>query len=394
MVSDTGCAPQLTRATTTPRQKYDAYLADGTIFPDAAQARVVDALDALHARLVARHGRPKPLWQRLKGAWGSTEPPEPGLYLWGDVGRGKTFLADLFYDCLPFDARMRLHFHRFMRGVHADLTRLAGTENPLDTVADSLASRTRVLCFDEFFVSDIGDAMILSELLRGLFERGVTLVATSNVAPEHLYENGLQRRRFLPAIALIQRHTQVLSVDGAVDYRLRVLERAEIYYHREAPTGGTGAISDSVDRGAERALKAAFEALVPDPDGVLADQSLEIEGRSIDCRRCGDDVAWFDFRAICEGPRSQNDYIELARLYHAVLISDVPVFTTRNEDAARRFISLVDEFYDRNVKLMLSAAAPIDSLYQGERLAFEFQRTRSRLLEMQSHDYLARTHRA
>jgi cell division protein ZapE len=235
-----------------------------------------------------------------------------------------------------------------------------------------------VLCFDEFFVSDIGDAMILAELLEGLFARGVALVATSNVVPDRLYENGLQRRRFLPAIELLNRHTLVHNVDGQVDYRLRVLEQAEIYH---AP----------LDRAAQQSLAASFLALsgATEPTPV----TLEIEGRPIHARAAADDVAWFEFRELCEGPRSQNDYIELARLYQAVIISNVPRFTLRSEDAARRFISLVDEFYDRNVKLILSAEAQITELYQGERLRFEFERTESRLLEMQSRDYLSRSHR-
>ncbi len=265
--------------------------------------------------------------------------------------------------------------------MHGDLTRLAGQRNPLERVADALAQEARVLCFDEFFVSDIGDAMILGELLSHVFERGVTLVATSNVAPRALYANGLQRARFLPAIDALERHTEVLNLDGGTDYRLRLLEQAQTYY---SPLGES----------ADALLAERFAALAPNRASVEDDVELEIEGRPIRCRRCADDVAWFAFAALCDGPRSQNDYIELARLYHAVLVSDVPVFDARAEDQARRFISLVDEFYDRNVKLIVSAAAPVETLYRGSRVAFEFERTRSRLLEMRSHDYLSRTHRA
>jgi cell division protein ZapE len=220
--------------------------------------------------------------------------------------------------------------------------------------------------------------MILAELLQGLFARGVTLVATSNVEPDRLYENGLQRRRFLPAIDLLKRHTLVHNVDGQVDYRLRVLERAEIYH---AP----------LDRAAEQSLAQSFRALAP--DAPRENVTLEIEGRPIRARWVAEDVAWFEFRELCEGPRSQNDYIELARIYHAVVLANVPRFTVRSEDSARRFISLVDEFYDRNVKLIVSAEVPVTELYAGERLRFEFERTESRLLEMQSRDYLARSHR-
>ena len=362
-----------------PEQKYRELLNTPGFSHDPAQERVVALLEDLHRRLCARRTERNGLLSRLLPLGRRQQAPVRGLYLWGGVGRGKTMLMDLFYECLPEDDRLRMHFHRFMQRVHHDLNALAGTANPLQHVADGLARQASVLCFDEFFVSDIGDAMILAELLEGLFERGVTLVATSNVVPQKLYENGLQRRRFLPAIGLLEQQTLVFNVDGAVDYRLRVLERAEIYH---AP----------LDRAAEQSLHGSFIALAPEaPEhGVV----LEINGRRIRTRCVAEDVAWFEFAELCEGPRSQNDYIELARVFHAVLVSNVRRFTTRNEDAARRFISLVDEFYDRSVKLIISAEVPLAELYAGERLRFEFQRTESRLLEMQSHEYLGRSHRA
>ncbi|MGA0838677.1 MAG: cell division protein ZapE [Pseudomonadales bacterium] len=368
------------RAGESPRQRYAALVAAGTIAADPAQRAAVELLDDLHARLVKRRTREQGLLSRMRARFGSgsSAAPERGLYLWGGVGRGKTMLMDLFCDCLPPADRQRMHFHRFMQRVHHELRDLAGTPNPLQFVAERLSTECRVLCFDEFFVSDIGDAMILAELLEGLFARGVSLVATSNVVPDRLYENGLQRRRFLPAIGLLQQHTQVHNVDGQVDYRLRVLEQAEIYH---AP----------LDRAAQQSLAASFLALSGEAEAKAV--TLEIEGRPIRARAAADAVAWFEFRDLCEGPRSQNDYIELARLYQAVIVANVPRFTLRSEDAARRFISLVDEFYDRNVKLIISAEAQITELYQGERLRFEFERTESRLLEMQSHDYLARSHR-
>ena len=359
-----------------PVEKYQQLLAQEAISEDPGQRRVVDLLEALYQLLLART-RQKSALSRLLGR--GNDAPVKGLYLWGGVGRGKTMLMDLFFDCLPPGERLRMHFHRFMRRVHGELTELSGTANPLDAVADRFAQETRVLCFDEFFVSDIGDAMILGELLDGLFERGVTLVATSNVVPADLYQNGLQRRRFLPAIALLEAHTRVHQIDVELDYRLRVLERAEIFH-------------SPLDSAAERSLQKSFSALAPE-SGQL-DVKLEIENRPIRARQVADDVAWFEFSELCDGPRSQNDYIELARIYHAVLVSNVPQFTGRDENAARRFISLVDEFYDHNVKLILSAAVPIPNLYGGERLRFEFARTESRLLEMQSHEYLARTHLA
>jgi cell division protein ZapE len=302
----------------------------------------------------------------------------PGLYFWGGVGRGKTFLMDLFFDSLPFEQKSRMHFHRFMRHVHHALTDLQGEADPLRKIALDFADKNRVLCFDEFFVSDITDAMILAGLLEVLFENGVTLVATSNVEPVNLYENGLQRSKFLPAIALIEKNTQILNVDSGTDYRLRVLESAEIYHY-------------PLDRQADEVLLQSFNSL--SPDAGKADIVLDIEGREIKTRFCGDGVVWFDFPEICEGPRSQNDYIEIAMLYQTVLVSNLPRFTEQSENAARRFISLVDEFYDHSVKLIISAESPILDIYQGERLKFEFQRTESRLQEMQSNEYLGREHK-
>ncbi len=362
-----------------PQARYQELLESPGFSHDPAQERVVALLDDLYHQLAARRGGRSGLLTRLLPRARRPAEPVRGLYLWGGVGRGKTMLMDLFYECLPADDRLRMHFHRFMHRVHRELNGLAGTANPLEQVAERFARESSVLCFDEFFVSDIGDAMILAELLEGLFERGVTLVATSNVEPDRLYENGLQRRRFLPAIELLKTHTRVFNVDGGVDYRLRVLERAEIYH-------------SPLDAEAERSLARSFEALAPEP--AEQDVVLEIEGRPVRARRVAEDVAWFEFSELCEGPRSQNDYIELARIFHAVLISKVRRFTVRDEDAARRFISLVDEFYDRNVKLIVSAEVPVTELYAGERLRFEFERTESRLLEMQSMEYLGGTHKA
>ena len=362
----------------TPKQRYQNDLAREGFIADADQAFAVDQLENLFHRLVARNNGKKGglLAKLLKSA----QAPERGLYFWGGVGRGKTFLMDSFYESLPFEKKMRIHFHRFMRRVHQDLDHHRGKANPLDTVAESIASEARVICFDEFFVSDITDAMILALLLEGLFQRGVTLVATSNIIPDLLYRDGLQRERFLPAIDLLNRHCQVINVDGGRDYRLRALEKAELYY---SPLGDA----------AERAIRQTFDSLVVLEGEIKADVALDIEGRQIPVRMVAEDLVWFDFSAICEGPRSQNDYIEIAREFHAVLISNVPQFGPANDDAARRFINLVDEFYDRSVKLALSAAAPVDKLYSGGRLGFEFQRTESRLLEMQSREYLACPHR-
>ncbi len=361
-----------------PLERYESAVQAGELTADDLQRRVMTLLDDLYGRVLASDARGG-LFARLKRRFAAPEPVR-GLYLWGGVGRGKTMLMDLFCECFDESLRQRLHFHRFMQRVHAELTDLKGTANPLTVVADRLTREGRVLCFDEFFVSDIGDAMILGELFTALFERGVVLVATSNVEPKHLYQNGLQRSRFLPAIDLLYAHTEVYHVDGDTDYRLRVLEKAEIYHY-------------PLDAAAVTSLEHSFRALcVETPHHE--DEAIDVLGRPIIAHRLADDVAWFEFAQLCEGPRSQNDYIELAREFHTVLLSNVPVMTSRNEDAARRFISLVDEFYDRSVKLIISAAASIADIYQGERLRFEFERTRSRLLEMQSTEYLGRKHKA
>ncbi|TXS95156.1 cell division protein ZapE [Parahaliea aestuarii] len=368
----------LTHSSSSPLQRYQHDLKREGFSYDAAQEQAVIKLQDLYMRLLARRREAAGLgglWRRLK-----REQPEPekGIYFWGGVGRGKTYLVDTFYDCLPFEDKLRVHFHRFMQRVHADLKDLDGEKNPLEHVADRLASETSVICFDEFFVTDIADAMILGGLMQALFARGVSLVATSNIVPSKLYENGLQRQRFLPAIALIERYTEVVNVDSGVDYRLRTLQQAELYHY-------------PLDEAADTSLRQSFEQLAPEPGKHW--ERIQVNGRYITCRCLADDVAWFDFVELCDGPRSQNDYIELARDFQAVLISGVPAMGRANDDAARRFVNLVDEFYDRNVKLVLAADRPLLELYAGGRLEFEFQRTVSRLQEMQSTEYLGREHR-
>ncbi len=363
-----------------PHDRYQSDLESGGFSHDPAQAQAVACLQRLYDELLAAPPREQGGLTKLLGRWRKAPAPQSirGLYFWGGVGRGKTYLMDTFFDTLPFEDKLRAHFHRFMQRVHRELKDLSGEKNPLVMVADRIADEARVICFDEFFVSDITDAMILAGLFERLFERGVVLVATSNIVPEKLYQDGLQRARFLPAIALIQQNVEVVNVDGGVDYRLRALEQAELYH-------------SPLDAAAEVSLQRSFTSLAP--EAPLADQVLEVEGREIVAKQLADDVAWFEFDELCDGPRSQYDYIELARVFHAVVVSNVPVLGAGRDDQARRFINLVDEFYDRNVKLVLSAAAPLESLYAGGRLDFEFERTQSRLLEMQSQDYLAREHR-
>ena len=363
------------------RERYRQALAAHGYAPDAAQERAVERLEDLRRRLqlAARHERGILARLRTRFSGEPTRTAVRGLYLWGGVGRGKTFLMDLFQASLDVPSR-RSHFHRFMHDVHERLRDLRELEieDPLDRVAADVAQETRVICFDELYVADIADAMLLSGLFGGLVQRGVTLVFTSNVPPQGLYRDGLQRARFLPAIELLEACTEVLELDAGTDYRLRQLERAPLYV-------------DLADPASDAMLGQRFEAIAGErgtPGGTI-----EVEHRPIPVVRRTPNVAWFEFAALCEGPRSQADYIEIARQFHTVVVSGVPVFVAGRDDPARRFVALVDELYDRGVKLVMSAAAPATDLYRGERLAFEFQRTASRLTEMQSHEYLARPHR-
>ena len=361
-------------------QLYRLQLDERQLRSDSAQLAVIAKLDDLRRHLIADARAPRarlPRW--LTGLTpGAARVPLPGLYLWGGVGRGKTWLMDLFFKSLPFAQARRLHFHRFMHEVHAQLAQIRQQRSPLEHIAQALARDTRVLCFDELYVSDIADAMILGGLFDGLFRRGVTLVATSNVPPGELYKDGLQRQHFLPAIRLLERHLDVARIAGATDYRLRQLTQAGIYLAADAP-----------DTGAR--LAALFAALCDTE--AQAGGVIEIESRPIAVIRAGAGAVWFDFKALCAGWRSQNDYIEIAREYQSVIVSDVPALNAARDDEARRFIALIDELYDRNVNLIVSAAAPAAQLYRGERLRALFARTASRLIEMQSEEYLAREHR-
>lgn len=362
----------------TPWQKYQQDLTLDDFQYDAAQENAVKALQRLFDELTAPMDTPS--WtSKLGGLFGRrrAQGTIQGLYFWGGVGRGKTYLVDTFYDCLPFENKMRIHFHRFMHRVHQELKRLDGKSDPLKSVAQIFAKETRVICFDEFFVSDITDAMILGTLMEELFSHGIILVATSNIVPDDLYKNGLQRARFLPAIALINQNTQVVNVDSGVDYRLRTLEQAEIYHF-------------PLDQQATANLQKYFKQLAP--DAGMAQQNIEIEGRMIPSVLVADGVVMFEFRALCDGPRSQTDYMEISRIYHSVLVANVEQMGQATDDIARRFIAMVDEFYERNVKLIMSAEVDLEDLYSTGQLNFEFRRCLSRLKEMQSHDYLALEH--
>jgi cell division protein ZapE len=365
----------------TPKQRYLKDLDNSVIKPDSAQAMAVDALDILFHQFVTFSQTSTPrklsLLDKLKGKTVEVLLAPKGLYMWGGVGRGKTYLMDTFYDELPTDKKMRVHFHRFMYRVHDELRKLHAVQDPLEQIADIFKGEVDIICFDEFFVSDITDAMILGTLFEALFSRGVILVATSNTPPQDLYRNGLQRARFLPAIALIEKNCQVLNVDSGVDYRLRTLESAHIYHFPN-------------DEEATANLEAYFSQLVG-TDGQL-ETSIDVNHRQIEVNKSCHGVLFVSFEQLCQSTRSQNDYIELSKIYHTVLLSDVRTMNTTIDDAARRFIALVDEFYERHVKLIISAEVAIDQLYQFGQLEFEFRRCCSRLTEMQSHEYLAKPH--
>jgi len=377
-----------------PSQQYQAGVTRGAWEPDPAQHAALVELDRIYHALT----RPTPPGHWLRRLLGRTPPPPPGLYLWGGVGRGKTFLVDLFYAQLPLpvqrpypdppkDAantfapgKYRTHFHRFMQGVHALLREHAGERDPLARSVAGWRGRLKVLVLDEFFVSDIGDAMLLARLLQRMFAEGIVLITTSNAVPSELYKDGLQRARFLPAIALLEQHCHVLELVSGTDYRLRTLTRSPVW---RAP----------LDTHGEAWLGGRWKALAGTGANADAGHHIVIDGRQIPVRTRASGMLWCDFSALCEGPRAAGDYIHIATEFHTVLLAGVPLFDGDNDDAARRFITLIDEFYDRHVNLICTAAAAPAQLYSGQRLAFAFERTASRLIEMASAEYLARAHR-
>ena len=365
--------------TLTPKERYQSDLATGVIVPDDAQLRAVEALQDLYERLINRLSEKKSFLAKWFG--GKNPGPVQGLYMWGGVGRGKTYLMDSFYDALEIEQKSRMHFNRFMQRVHAELTDLAGEKNPLDIVADRIAGETTVLCFDEFYVSDIGDAMLLGGLMQKLFDRNICLIATSNIAPEGLYENGLQRARFIPAIRAVEANTLVLNVDSGIDYRLRVLSQSELYFL-------------STQKGTPAAASAPLSQLFSDLTGGKQPEpaQLAVNKRTVQVLGVAEGVLLADFADLCLAARSAADYTQLAKEFHSVLIDNVPELSSEIEDGARRFITLIDEFYDRNIKVALVADRPMTDLYSGKKLSFEFQRTLSRLIEMQSVEYLGREH--
>jgi cell division protein ZapE len=352
---------------------YEALLSGHGFTADAAQELAADHLQRLYYELLAFKVARRGVLRRIFSLF---ELPR-GVYFWGGVGRGKSFLMDCFFEAVPYRRKRRIHFHAFMRDVHCQLNELKGEKDPLLKVADRIADELRLLCFDEFHVSDIADAMILRRLLEALFERGVVFVMTSNYPPDKLYPDGLQRENFLPTIALIKRQLRVVQIDGGIDYRLRTLEQVEIFHHPH-------------DAATEQKMSTYFSA-INGSEGTK-NEVLWILGREIPTLRHGHGVVWFDFKTLCGGPRSQNDYLELARDYHSVLLSNIPKMSASMASEARRFTWLVDIFYDHKVKLIATADCAPELLYTEGTQANEFFRTVSRLTEMRSHEYLEMPH--
>lgn len=354
---------------TSVTQLYEDTLKERGYRSDPAQLRAVAALQRCQDEWADYKARRSNALTKLL-----RRPPIPrGVYMYGGVGRGKSFLMDCFFQAVPLTRKTRLHFHEFMREVHRELQDLKGTVNPLDELGRRIARRYRLICFDEFHVADVTDAMILHRLLEALFKHRVSIVTTSNFHPDGLYPNGLHRDRILPAIGLLKQHLEVINVDNGTDYRQRTLEHVKLYH---CPLGEE----------ADAQMTQAFEELAEARD---ESPLLHIEQREIRARRRAGGVVWFDFQALCGGPRSQNDYLELASQFHTVLLSDVPHMPVRMASEARRFTWLVDVLYDRRVKLIMSAEVPPEQLYTEGPLAHEFPRTVSRLNEMQSKEFLS-----
>ena len=370
---------------------YQEAISTGEMLADPHQALLVkalvpvyDALTATPVEAASDDDKKSSMFSRFLSLVGHDDEPEKpelirGVYIWGGVGRGKTFIVDFFYKHLPIEQKQRTHFHSFMKSVHDQIRQLGNIEDPLKQLAKNIAAKTRILCLDEMHVNDITDAMLLGGLFEYLFEDGVTLITTSNIEPSGLYKDGLQRKRFLPAIALLEKHTNVINSDGDMDYRMRALETANVYQ-----IGKGEAVHKALDK--------YFVEMVG-PDAVIIGDAVKINGRDIPVKKRCKAVAWFGFEALCVESRSTLDYIELATEFSTILISDVPVMSNMQDDAARRFVNLIDEFYDRGVNVVISAEAAPEDLYTGKRLAFEFQRTVSRLMEMRSKEYLFTKHK-
>lgn len=359
-------------------QHYQQAIAEHGHEHDAAQMRVVEALQKTGEQLLTAEAEKNSLAARLGHWFGFKPAPIAGVYLWGGVGRGKTWLMNLFYQQLPLENKLRLHFHHFMLDVHAQLARQQKQKNPLRMVARDYAQKYRLICLDEFIVTNITDAMLLYGLLEALFSFGVTLIATSNRIPDDLYKNGLQRERFVPAIELIKRYSQVIHLDSDTDHRQKLLEQSDVYY---------SPITAETTNQLEQRMRALAVS------DVRCSTQITVNNRQIAVHAVADQIIWFEFEVLCNTPRAAQDYIVLAREYHTLILTDVPVMGESMDDKARRFIYLIDELYDRRVKLILSAATAPENLYNGQMLEFAFHRTSSRLIEMRSSQYLARQHK-
>lgn len=359
---------------TSPLARYQDEIAEAFIQADPAQAEAIKLLEQTYQELMqqSHHG----LWSRLKRLFLPRKSIK-SVYLWGAVGAGKTHLMDIFFDALPFQEKRREHFHHFMHAIHLELAQLKDQANPLDMIANKIARQIRCLCLDEFLVAEIGDAMILAGLLRALLKNNVCIITTSNTEPENLYYNGLQRESFLPAIALIKDHFRIFHIDTKTDYRLRALEKSGVYF---------SPLNDST----AQAMQQCFDQIAM--HAVPSSEPLDIDGRMIPVIKVIHDVVWFDFKVICNVPRSQVDYLEIAKCFNAILISNITQITEDQHNIATYFIKLVDIFYDAKVKLILSAEVPMQDIYPEGRLNDEFQRTLSRLQEMQSAEYLHAEH--
>jgi cell division protein ZapE len=365
-------------------KRYITALQQPDMVEDVAQQRAIQKLEALSHAISTEKRR----WISAFPQWlppfnKPAEQPLSGLYIWGGVGRGKTWLMNLFYEELAIEEKYRVHFHHFMLDIHERLSLLnreksRNRKNPLQSIAGELAGKYSVLCIDEFIVTNITDAMILSELLDALFKRRVYLVATSNRIPDDLYLNGLQRERFLPAIELIKNRMDVFHLDSGVDHRTSLLEQADVYY---CPA----------DDNTPHTLLQRMQELAITP--LIRSKTLNIHNREIKTIYCSEEIAWFDFETLCSAPRAAQDYIELARQFNTLIITGIPIMDEHSDDKSRRFIYLIDELYDRNVKLIASAEAQPEDLYHGNMLEFAFHRTSSRLIEMRSHQYLSKQHK-
>ncbi|MFN2309249.1 MAG: cell division protein ZapE [Gammaproteobacteria bacterium] len=359
----------------TPRERYQAEVDRGALRCDAAQLRALDRIQQLYDDLLRVPVPGLGWWGRLLR---TPRRPVRGLYLWGGPGRGKTYLADALFESLPFPHKRRVHFHRFMQDIHGQLKTLPRTPNPLEVIGKRMARQLRVLCLDEFHVHDIADAMLLSGLLQALFDAGITLVATSNSAPDALYLEGMQRDRFLHAIDLIKAHTQVLHLDSPTDFRCELLERGGTYHI------AAGEAAHAILEGHLRRLA---------PTAVRYGQVMMLNQHPVPTVASADDVVWFRFADLCEAPLWARDYLEIAQRFHTVLLSEIPCMDEGRDDAAKRFMHLVDALYDRQVKLVVAAQGGPEELYSGRYLQFAFGRTVSRLQEMGSRRYLAKPHR-